>query len=705
MVGELTPKLTTQITPTQTFVADPSNVGRAFSGFFRSIGESQRQSVVDVKFKRDTNYGEALARALSLNAQGKDSEAQRLVKQATVDYVASGGSPSEAHSDIYEGITGQPFAAIAAADQEEFDRQQWALSKDAAGFMSLARQYNKTQFNNSLTDEQLVEFAWATSQEQRANEQRRVNIENGYANGIVFDDKGVARDVEKMVKEDLSLMLGFVEKAFEDDGRVTQDELMEATSMVADLIGNKYSGISEHNESVKATLGEIGKLLESLGKLDPSGTEGVRDIFWQASLQIEDPISRALFWEMLETPEGQKEIQTLREGLEGIVSFGEAVRQIRIPTAALLDVPTSGQILGAGTGGKHGSWEDYSLGTPLEGRVTGLPTGTQPTPLDTPEKQEAGKTIIKASTGFISQPLPNIGSDKAVRDQFITFSLLNAETIASQQDTVLGGKLLEEFSSPGFLKNLKALFTVDDEAGVRVQQAYTKAVASEVNRIQLAISSLSRSDPDSVINRYDILQMDEETGEMSLNFELYDEHVESTGDPVMINSWEQIKVLIEEEGLGPYLENPDYIGKGRGRNIDSFMGGNIREIYALTLKMQTAIRKSAQLDTLAKQFSESMDLYLGPPIPTRQQEIEAAVQQANAEAIGDEAVQTLDETISATPLPPMEQVAAEEGTRESPFSPNWTGDEERDVQIYNLIPDGAYVVMPDGSFGRKTGDI
>jgi len=705
MTGQLQPRLQTQIA-VEEGVRGP-DISSAFAGFFRTAqGYSQATgpSVSELNSAADRVYGEALKKSLALKAQGKPGQATALAKQATVDYVANGGNPNDAHTTIYEGVTGQTFGMIASTNEEEFSKFDWAGTDDAKMWMAKARNINKTKFNNSLSDAQVMELAWSESESNLSAQARKLQLESDMDAGILVDAAGVSHEVIPLLKNDFAALMGFFDGATAD-GYASQDEIKQATTMVNEWVVQKYGKFMDQNEEVKVVIGEMRALVDSLGTMDFTGEGASRDFFHEVAQQIDDPLMRGYYELMLKTPEGQKYLIEQTGGLPGAATFGEIVSNLRAPVQPKSVTPNTPSTLGSSA--PHISWGDYSMGTPLSERFTGITDGTTAVPMDTPEKNADGKKMIEATAGFINKDMSKtLATDETGQKTFATMAILNAETVAAQTTSVLSKTLLTEFASPKFIKNLNTLFTADEESAVRVATAYNSALSSELNRLQTAMNA--NQSPRSVS-----LGLDAE-GQVQFDTEMFDEAVAASSDEQFKRNWESIKVLIANEGIEAYLRNDAHLGN-RSTDIDSFAGTNLREIMRLIDSARMVVDKQTRINLLMQKNQEAFMLYGDSKI------IESGIQgdqaQQEAEAIGQEAVETIGNTISSSPLDSMEQVDAgprtvapspegvNYGGQENPWPIAWSEERNDDEELFNSLPDGAWFIDPDGVKRKKFRNI
>jgi hypothetical protein len=77
-----------------------------------------------------------------------------------------------------------------------------------------------------------------------------------------------------------------------------------------------------------------------------------------------------------------------------------------------------------------------------------------------------------------------------------------------------------------------------------------------------------------------------------------------------------------------------------------------------------------------------------------------------AEAIAGEAAEAREGAISASPLPPMEQVSADEdyGTQDNPWPIAWSEERTDDEELFNTIPLNHWFIDPDGQKRKKLQD-
>jgi len=617
------PTLQSQISVVQPMAT--GNISQAFSGFFRTASNASRStgpSVSELNDQAEKAYGEQLKKSLLLKANGQGAQASNLAKQATVDYVATGGNPNEAQAAIYSGVTGQTFNQIAFTDEEQFDKVEWAGSEDATIWMAQARQINKTRFNGSLTDPQLQELAWSTYQNNQAGQAKAIQLEADVKAGLFTDDAGVAHEIVPLLKQDYASLMGYFDAALAD-GYASQDEIKQATTMVNEWIVKKYGKFMKGNDEVSVIIGEMQSIVTSLGEMDTTGRGVTKDLFWEVAQSIEDPIMRSYYSTLTMSPEGIQFLIQQSTSIDGAKSFIDVISNLRAPKPDQGAPAQVGPRLGQGLVSSP-NISDYALGQPLDTRFNGLAEGTAAVPLDTPEKNKKGKAMIEATTGFVNMDMTSsISADDTSRKTFATMAILNAETVAAQTNTVLSESLLGEFASPVFLKNLDTLFSADEASGVKVATAYNSALSSELNRLRVGIRSMQT-------DRSLDLQMDE-TGKVIFDFAAFDEKVAAANDEQFTQNWKDIKTLISNVGIEEYLRDDKYVGR-RDRDIDAFAGTNLRQIMKLIDSARVVVDKQKRISLLINKNQEAFQLY------GDSQTIEAGIQedqaQQEAEAIG-----------------------------------------------------------------------
>lgn len=695
MVGQLQPTLQSQISVQQT--QSGTDISRAFSGFFRSArtaASASGPSVSDLNKQAEMAYGQALKKALALKANGQGAQATNLAKQATVDYVATGNTPNEGQSAIYSGVTGQTFNQLAYTDDEQFDKVEWAGSEGATPWMAQARQINKTKFGSTLSDTQIQELAWSTFQNNQAGQAKATQLEADIDAGLFTDAAGVSHEIVPLLKQDYSALMGYFDAALAD-GYATQEEIIGATKMVNEWVVKKYGKFMKGNDEVSTIIGEMQSIVTSLGSIDATGQGVTKDLFWDVAQGIEDPIMRSYYSTLTTSPEGIQFLIQQSTGIGGAKAFSDAISNLRVSNVTETAAPklsfAGPQSIGQGLPAVQ-NINEYSLGQPLNTRFTGLAEGTTPLPLDTPDRNTDGKKAIEVTTGYVNMDLTTgIKADDTARKTFAAMSILSAETIAAQTNTVLSKSLLAEFASPKFLKNLDSLFTVDEASAVQVATAYNSALSSELNRLRVGMSSLQT-------DRSVSLQLDE-MGKVLFDFTAFDEAVAAANDEQFTKNWQDIKTIINNVGIETYLRDDKYVGR-RDRDIDAFANTNLRQIMKLIDNARLVVDKQKRIGLLINKNQEAFQLYGDNAV------IEAgiAADQAGqeAEAIAGEASEARAGAISQSTLPPMEQVSADEdyGTQANPWPISWSEARTDDEELFNTIPLGHWFIDPDG-FKRK----
>ena len=101
-----------------------------------------------------------------------------------------------------------------------------------------------------------------------------------------------------------------------------------------------------------------------------------------------------------------------------------------------------------------------------------------------------------------------------------------------------------------------------------------------------------------------------------------------------------------------------------------------------------------------RQYEENLNLDTGL------QSIVDSSTRAIDEASTDEAAEAREGAISASPLPPMEQVSADDayGTQDNPWPIAWSEERTDDEELFNTIPLNHWFIDPDGQKRKKLQD-
>jgi hypothetical protein len=700
MVGELQPILNTQISPIP--VIPVPDYSSAFAGFFRSVADAQKTpSVADLKYQAELTFGNELKRALAIKDKNPVA-AKQIADQAAVDFAGKGGNLNDTQKEIYFRATGVEFDNSAYGSDREAIEAAWLKSMDSAPFREIAR----AELENN------PELGWTKKQlDERALELYKKSLEANLAVETEKQQKalGITSDGKKITESlnaDISYLLGYI-KAARSDGRVTQEEILAAQEIVQNFISEKYRPFMGEggNQEVKIAVEQMQKATQLLGKLEFDTTAALTDKLLSAMVDKgATSLQLLIATNLFETEPGREMLIREAFDLKDIVTMVNDV----FPNAKPATRSNANEEKESG----NGTFGEIILGTEI----------------DTSDTNSTSKAIEFFSSIASENLSAEFFTNKTVRDKFVEGSLNASNIVAAQTDAVLGPKLLSVFGSENFVNNLVNLYKIDEVSAVKVTEAYDAALGSQANKAMVSLDSLKSK-------RFGSSVYINQNGSLEIDFKVIDDLLNQSGDETVKNNWENIKVLINNEGFEAYLSNPKNVG-GRNRDIDALTGTNFREFLKLSNVLKEISKKRFTLDYIKSKQEEALFLYgknskeamMGantpmqdtrglPPIPATE---------AEAQAIAKETRDVLNSTISSYPLPPMEENSSlgrktqdqqsgvnavvepaiqkdleSRGTEENPWQIPWSRETTEDEQMYNELPMGSWFIDPNGVVRKK----
>jgi hypothetical protein len=670
MVGELQPILNTQISPIPVIPAP--DYSSAFAGFFRSINK-EGPSVAEMDKQAELAYGNAIKRALAIRDKNPVAAA-KLADQAYLDLVASGVTPNSGQDNMYTTATGKTPAAFGFEDQEAYKIDVWSKSEDAVGYITMARKYAQLHPNLNWDETQISAYARSIFEDHQGSSTALQIEKQRLEMGITPDGVKVTASIEA----DFNYLLGMTDSMLAD-GRATQEEIKQASTALSQMIVTKYAPFMDANPEVKNTVDQMTKLVTRLGDSKFDSTKALVDQIFEAAQKSKlDPLMTSLLINLLETPQGQEIL--LKEGgikLSDItIDLQKVFENMRLSEEG--EEPENGRV---------------NVGDMNLGEVTKTDDTKATTSAINFFSEIASTDIIVGDT--------TIFTNEAVRKQFTEGALAASAVVAAQTDAVLSKQLLDKFGSPQFVKNLSALFKVDEISAVKIAESYQGALASQLNKTMVSMESLKS-------NRFGSAVTVTEGGVLELDFTTIDAKVKQSDDERFKDNWENIKALIINEGFESYLRNTKYLGD-RSRDIDAFAGTNFRDVLKLQDTARNIDNKMTQVQKIIDGNLEAFELYSVKGSNTGVDIEEEIKRDMEAVKIAEDTVRTLAETpvgITQETLPPMEQVTADEsqqaaeGTEQNPLRPAWTGNREQDMAIYNSLPNGAFFLDGRGNLAK-----
>lgn len=669
MVGELQPILNTQISPIP--VINAPDYSSAFASFFRSIKEGP--SVAEMNKQADLAYGDAIKRALAIRDKNPVAAA-KLADQAYLDLVASGEAPNSGQDNMYTAATGKTPAAFGFEDQEAYNIDAWSKSEDAVGYITMARKYAQLHPNLNWDETQISAYARSIFEDHQGSSTALQIEKQRLEMGITPDGVKVTTSLEA----DFNYLLGMTDSMLAD-GRATQEEIKQASTALSQMIVTKYAPFMDANPEVKNTVDQMTKLVTRLGDSKFDSTKALVDQIFEAAQKSKlDPLTISLLTTLLETPSGRELfLKGSGKNLPDIVAdLGKVFEAMRLSKEG--EKPENGGV---------------NVGDMNLGEVTKTD--------DTKATTSAINFFSEIASTDITVGDTTIFTNEAVRKQFTESALAASAVVAAQTDAVLSKQLLDKFGSPQFVKNLSALFKVDEISAVKIAESYQGALASQLNKTMVSMESLKS-------NRFGSAVTVTEGGVLELDFTTIDAKVKQSGDERFKDNWENIKALIINEGFESYLRNTKYLGD-RSRDIDAFAGTNFRDVLKLQDTARNIDNKMTQAQKIIDGNLEAFELYSVKGSNTGVDIKKEIKQDMAAVKIAEDTVRTLAETpvgITQETLPPMEQVAADEpqqeaeGTEQNPLRPAWTGNREQDMAIYNSLPNGVFFLDGRGNLAK-----
>lgn len=453
------PTLETQIQPEQAVRAPEqysplAAIAEAGSKFLRATASSGSSSA-SRQDALDAELGRVLDTELQKREQGLSYD-KMVVKKATMNFVAAGGTASDDLKTLYEGLVDEPFDAMFFDDEQEYREQQLMAQE---GFQSLARAVKAN--NPNLTEDEVEEQVML-----EMNNITLLNQEVALSQAKIAAGQPIeATPIVASIQSDFKLLAGEV-TAIRSDGIVTKPEYDNAVLQVRNLIASKYAPFVE-NPQVKAVQDQMFALLDDVGKGVSQDQLDVQLDAVQVALQKAkfNPATIATVRALVKTnPEKFSQILQEQLGEQG-ESFVDALD-------AIWDAPTSEEEL-----------TDF-FGNDTRPVTTGNAGEANPSLMEIPSVSQDPAAYEKVVAGFSdvtgSANPTTIVQSETVRNSWLKTMNVTASVVASQSDEyILGEKLLSKFADNGVVGNLDAVYRTDPLNAAQTNDALQQALAAE----------------------------------------------------------------------------------------------------------------------------------------------------------------------------------------------------------------------------------
>lgn len=532
-------------------------------------------------FKQEqlATFGAEIQRAMDLKEQGKPY--QTRARQAAIQLVTSGITdvPDEL-KDIFRGVTGIDFESIGYEDQGEYQRSQLLASEEAMSLATAVKVRNPNFTQDEIDQEVLetlseIQFHDLAVQRQNLRAQRGLPVET--------------TPIVQSIQNDFSILSAKVAE-YQQDGIITREEYLSATTSVRSLIATKYANFNGNTE-VKAVQDQMFGMLDDIGKgvsTDPLEVQldAVQVALTQANF---NPATIATIRSLVKTnPQKFNEIISQQLGERGD-SFVDALSQIwKAPSSemTLENIFNNRPQIGTG-GGENPSL--MSIPTPDEDPI-------------------AYSRVLEGLSLVTNGTLPSaINNSEATRNEWLNHVNITASLVASQsEDKLLGENLLKVFAADGILGNLKVVYNLDPLNAGQTNLALQEALSSERNRQKLELDQrLATGDGEYFV-------VDANTGNLDINMETFRQR--ATGDVQGQKRLAEIARIRSEinriGGLERFFQLPDTA------KDDILQGSNFARIFDVrfgqTLKLVRNLKlidnKVQKLSDLAEKYSSATDV-------------------------------------------------------------------------------------------------
>ncbi len=533
-------------------------------------------------FKQEqlSNFGSELQRAMDLREQGKPY--QTGARQAAIQLVTSGVTdvPDELKT-LFKGVTGIDFDSIGYDNEAEYQKDV-LLSSEQAMSLATAVKVQNPSYTQDEIDEEVLETLSEIQYHELAVKRQDLRAQRG----LPVETTPIVQSIQN----DFSLLAAKVAE-YQQDGIITREEYLSATTSVRSLVATKYANFNS-NKEVKAVQEQMFGMLDDIGKgvsTDPLEVQldAVQVALTKANF---NPATIATIRSLVKTnPQKFNEIISQQLGERG-ESFVDALSEIwKAPSSEMTLENIFNKRPEIGTGdGKNPSL--MSIPTPDEDPV-------------------AYSKVVEGFSLMTQGVLPSaINNSEATRNEWLNSVNITASLVASQSDeTVLGERLLSAFAADGILGNLKIVYNLDPLNAEQTNQALQAALGSErVRQSNLLNQRLAQGSGEYFV-------IDANTGKLDINMDTLRQR--AVGDALGQRRLAEIARIRSEinkiGGLERFLELPEDAKSDilQGSNFERIITqANLGETIKLVRNLKLIDNKVQKLSNLAEKYSSATDV-------------------------------------------------------------------------------------------------
>ncbi len=613
-----------------------------------------------IKQQQLSQFGTELKRAMDLKEQGKPFKT--VADNAAIALVTSGISdvPDEL-KNLYRGITGSDFGVIGYDNEDEYYRDQ-LLSSEAAMSLSTAIKIKNPKMSADQVDDAVIDSIAETAFHEQSVARQNARS----AAGLPVETTPIVQSIQN----DFDILSTKVSE-YQQDGIVTRDEYLSATTSLRSLISTKYANFN-NNPEVKAIQDQMFGMLDDIGKgvsTDPLEVQldAVQVALTQANFS---PATVATIRSLIKTnPQSFQQIIEKQLGERGD-SFVDAL---------------------------SGIWNSSATGSKLEDIFGTRPelasaSGQNPSLLSIPNVDEDPKAYSKVVEGLsavTANAKPNnINNSEDARNEWLNATNILGSLVASQSDDyVLGEKLLNSFASNGVIANLESVYRTDPLNAAQTNDVLQEALSSERIRQENELNSrLASGDGEYFL-------VDANTGELKLNLDPFRQRVEGGRVPQgsrRLAELERVVSAIEESGGLEKFFNLPQTRKDKilqGSSFDRIFGAKLGDSFKLINNIKLIDSKLVGLKGLQTKYAKSAVAF--------DPEVESIVQDTNTalqSGLGPNAITSPQLGIVARNRPEAADV---------PYRFTGKTDEEQEEEFNNLASGSLFIDPDTGLLARK----
>lgn len=631
-----------------------ADIARLATGAMKSY---QAPTAASIKQQQFAQFGAELRRAMDLKEQGKPFK--NIADNAAIALVTSGVSdvPDEL-KNLYRGITGSDFEVIGYEDEDQYYRDQ-LLSSEAAMSLATAIKAKNPNFSADQVDDAVIDSISETAFHEQSVARQNARA----AAGLPVETTPIVQSIQN----DFDILSAKVIE-YQQDGVITRDEYLSATTSLRSLISSKYANFN-NNPEVKAIQDQMFGMLDDIGKgvsTDPLEVQldAIQVALTQANFS---PATIATIRSLIKTnPDSFKQIIEKQLGERGD-SFVDAL---------------------------SGIWNSSATGVKLEDIFGTRPelasaSGQNPSLLSIPnvdEDPEAYSKVVEGLGTITANAKPNnINNSEDTRNEWLNATNILGSLVASQSDDyVLGEKLLNSFASNGVIANLEAVYRTDPLNAAQTNDVLQEALSAERIRQENELNSrLASGDGEYFL-------VDPDTGELKLNLDPFRQRVEAGRVPQgsrRLAELERVVSAIEESGgLEKFFKLPQNRKDKilQGSSFDRIFGVKLGDSFKLINNIKLIDSKLVGLKNLQTKYAKSTEAF--------DPEIEQLVKDtAEATDLGN-AVVSSQSGVIAKNRPEAADV---------PYRFTGKTDEEQEEEFNNLASGSLFIDPDTGVLARK----